>query len=163
MNLETKPVSRSLDFSLTSVNIVFLLLLFFLTAGTLLQDAESEISAPRTEELPLGRLPRPLLSINQQGDLFLDGQATTLDTLLTVAAERSSQGKGKGKGSAPGSAASETGASEQASTENILPVLHIMPDQNLQASKFLDVVKTIRTAGVWNITLVTIRDADGGL
>lgn len=158
MNLETKPVSRTLDFSLTSVNIVFLLLLFFLTAGTLLQDAESEISAPRTEELPLGRLPRPLLSINQQGDLFLDGQATTLDTLLTIAAERSSQGQGP----ALGSAASETGVSGQISTGDVLPVLHIMPDQNLQASKFLDVVKTIRTAGVWNITLVTIRDADGG-
>lgn len=156
MNLETKPVSRTLDFSLTSVNIVFLLLLFFLTAGTLLQDAESEISAPRTEELPLGRLPRPLLSINQQGDLFLDGQATALDTLLTLAADRSRQGP------ASGSAVSGPGGNEQTSTEDVLPILHIMPDQNLQASKFLDIVKTIRAAGVWNITLVTIRDADGG-
>lgn len=142
MDLETKPISRSLDFSLTSVNIVFLLLLFFLTAGTLLQDAESEIKAPNTEELPLARLPRPLLSVSGQGDLFLDGKPTSVDQLLALAPQVSEP---------------EEDASSQASP---LPILYVMPDRDLAANRFLGIVKTIRAAGTWNITLVTIRDND---
>jgi len=142
MDLDTKPISRTLDFSLTSVNIVFLLLLFFLTAGTLLQDAESEIKAPNTEELPLARLPRPLLSVSSEGDLFLDGKPISVDQLLTTAPP-------------------QTDAEEDLSSAAPLPILYVMPDRDLAANRFLGIVKTIRAAGLWNITLVTIRDNGG--
>lgn len=143
MDLESKPISRTLDFSLTSVNIVFLLLLFFLTAGTLLQDAESEIKAPNTEELPLARLPRPLLSISGEGDLFLDGKPISVEQLLATAL-------------------AVTDAEEDASSSAApLPILYVMPDRDLAANSFLGIVKTIRAAGLWNITLVTIRDNGG--
>ena len=140
MDLQTKPVSRSLDFSLTSVNIVFLLLLFFLTAGTLLQDVETEITAPLTEKLPLGRLPRPLLAINQHGALFLDGKTITVEQLLARGPQQQIS---------------------ELTPDQPLPVLHVMPDQTLAANRFLDIIKSIRAAGTWNITLVTIRDNKG--
>jgi len=143
MDLDTKPISRTLDFSLTSVNIVFLLLLFFLTAGTLLQDAESEIKAPNTEELPLARLPRPLLSVSSEGDLFLDGKPISAEQLLATAP-------------------TAAGGDEDASSPTApLPILYVMPDRDLAANRFLGIVKTIRAAGLWNITLVTIRDNGG--
>src|SRR5690606_36275072 len=51
---------RKPDFSLTTVNIVFLLLLFYLATGSLIKKSELETDIPVTEELPLERLPRPL-------------------------------------------------------------------------------------------------------
>jgi len=149
MDLQAKPVSRTLDFSLTSVNIVFLLLLFFLTAGTLMQDAETDIRAPRTEELPLSRLPRPLLVVDSAGNMFLDGTATTIGQLLVEAVPEAT---GAPLSGAPSKAA---GPAEEVKA---LPVLHVMPDRNLSAVRFLNIVKSIRSAGVWNITLVTIRE-----
>ncbi len=133
MQLESQRPEHRLDFSLTSVNIVFLLLLFFLTAGTLMQDSESAIRAPRTETLPLDRLPRPLLVVNRDGSLFLDGNPTSVETLPSAA---------EGAPRSPGG----------------LPVLHVMPDRDLAADRFLQTVEAIRDTGLWTITLVTIRE-----
>lgn len=135
MQLETRRRVRPLDFSLTSVNIIFLLLLFFITAGTMMRTAEQAIEPPRTRELPLDRLPRPLLVIDTKGELFLDGAPASLDELADAGGATR-----EGDGAAP------------------LPVLHVLPDRQLAAERFLDIVKSIRQTGTWNITLVTIRE-----
>lgn len=62
------------DFSLATVNIVFLLLLFFIVAGTVVTKKEFEVDVAKTENLPLERLPRPLLLINRDNVLFLNGE-----------------------------------------------------------------------------------------
>jgi len=142
MDLKAHRTTHPLDFSLTSVNIVFLLLLFFLTAGTLLQDAESSVQAPGTEELPLDRLPRPLLVVNDQGAMFLDGEAVTIEQMLEKARQSAAR--------RPSGAADGVG--------DALPVLHVMPARALSAKSFLSMVKSIRAAGAWNITLVTVHE-----
>lgn len=76
---------RKPDFSLATINIVFLLLLFFLSVGTIVDSQELGVDAPETSELPLDRLPRPLLLISLNGSLSLDGEALTGETLLTAA------------------------------------------------------------------------------
>ena len=138
MDLKSHRSSGGLDFSLTSVNIVFLLLLFFLSAGTLLQEAEKNVEAPRTSTMPLDRLPRPLLIINPSGELYLDGEKTTVEGLA------------------------EQATAAQIETENPAsagtPVLHVLADRALDARQALQIVKDIRTQGRWNITLVTIRE-----
>ena len=50
-----------LDFSLTTVNIVLLLIFFFLVSGSLIETEELSVDLAQTTELPLDRLPRPLL------------------------------------------------------------------------------------------------------
>ena len=70
-----RPPRRKPDFTLTIVKIVFLLVLFFLVAGTLVKRAELTIDLARTETLPLDRLPRPLLALAAGGQVFLDGEA----------------------------------------------------------------------------------------
>jgi len=67
-----QPRKRA-DFALTMVNIVFLLLLFFLTTGSLTNPNEAEAELALTSDLPLERLPRPLLLIEEDGTLQLDG------------------------------------------------------------------------------------------
>ena len=56
MTLIPKPPRRARpDFSLTTVNIVFLLLLFYLATGTLVTRNELEADIPITKDLPLER------------------------------------------------------------------------------------------------------------
>ena len=69
------------DFSLATVNVVFLLLLFFLAVGTIVDPEEIEVAPPETSELPLDRLPRPLLVIRADGTMSLDGAAVSTSEL----------------------------------------------------------------------------------
>lgn len=72
---------RKPDFSAVMVSIVFLLLLFYLAAGSLIKQSELETDLPVTEDLPLERLPRPLLLVGSEG-LLLDGRAIAQDRLV---------------------------------------------------------------------------------
>ncbi|PZO80855.1 MAG: biopolymer transporter ExbD [Mesorhizobium amorphae] len=79
------------DFSLTIINVVFLLLLFYLATGSLIKGVELGTNAPLTADLPLDRLPRPLLLLAADGSLFLDGAALAPADFMT-AARRASEG-----------------------------------------------------------------------
>ncbi|MDF3605046.1 biopolymer transporter ExbD [Paracoccus sp. DMF-8] len=76
----------AMDVSLAIVNIVLLLIFFFVVTG---QDARQsdELDLSETRHLPLDRLPSPILVIDRQGEWALDGAPITPD-LLPVALER---------------------------------------------------------------------------
>ena len=71
------------DFSLATVNIVLLLLLYFIVAGDPAEQGERAITPPTTRDLALAGLPRPLLALPPDGELTLDGTATTPTALYT--------------------------------------------------------------------------------
>lgn len=60
------------DTSLFIVNIVLLLILFFLATGRLMNAPPSSVDLAETSELPVESLPKPLLVVGEQG-LELDG------------------------------------------------------------------------------------------
>ena len=64
---------RRPDFGLAQVNIVLLLVLFFLVVGTIVETDELAVDLAETRDLPLERLPRPLLLITADGQWALDG------------------------------------------------------------------------------------------
>ena len=72
---------RRPDFSLATVNIVLLLVLFFLVAGTIVAENEGGIELPETVDLPLAELPRPLVVLAPDGTVALDGVAMPLDAI----------------------------------------------------------------------------------
>lgn len=77
------------DFSLAIVNIVLLLVFFFLITGSLVQQGETSVDLAETSDLPLERLPRPLLLIDKQGDMALDGVSVNADEIVAhLGAER---------------------------------------------------------------------------
>ncbi|QYK41015.1 MAG: biopolymer transporter ExbD [Paracoccaceae bacterium] len=78
------PRRRAADFSLAIVNIVLLLVFFFVITGSLVQRGETRVDLARTSELPLERLPRPLLLIDAQGGMAVDGVEVTADTLAAA-------------------------------------------------------------------------------
>lgn len=62
-----------LDVSLAIVNIVLLLIFFFLATGRLLNPDSADIDVAETTELPLDQLPSPILVIGPTGEWSLDG------------------------------------------------------------------------------------------
>ena len=118
------------DFSLSTINIIFLLLLFYVATGSLVQRGEMEADVPVTEDLPLERLPRPLLLVTGEG-LFLDGVPVVRDAAPAqahVALERMP----------------EAG------------FLNVLAERTVPAAELLDIAAGIQTAGV-PIRLVTLR------
>jgi biopolymer transport protein ExbD len=118
------------DFILPMINIVFLLLLFFLTAGSLANRNEAQSAIPITATLPLERLPRPLLLVQSDGSLELDGRPVTREDVV-----RSVRNGVTG--------------------ESALSV-SVLADPDMPATTLLTLVDALRADGV-GIQLVTLR------
>lgn len=84
--LAARPRRRErLEFALPTINVIFLLMLYFLVAGTLVQRSEMGVIPPQTSSFPKDRLPRPLLLISSAGAFSIDGQAVDEANLVSVA------------------------------------------------------------------------------
>lgn len=90
MTISLPPPRRQLriDVSLAIVNIVLLLIFFFLVSGQLTASGQPPtMELPETTDLPLDQLPRPILIVAPDGDWTLDGQPVAPDLLgVAVAA-----------------------------------------------------------------------------
>ena len=130
-----KPRAQA-DFSLATVNIVLLLVFFFLITGTLVEQDELAVDLARTEELPLDRLPRPLLLMKADGVWVLDGEEVTGPTLSLAVNDSFER------------------------LETTTRVLHLLPDKNLPASALIGILRRSDLADV-QIRLVTLRHRAG--
>lgn len=124
---------RRPDFSLATINIVFLLLLFFLIAGSVVQKAETTVDIPLATKLPLENLPRPLLVVSSGDGLFLDGRPITQDTLAS-------------------SAKDSLGTHGE--------FINILADRDQPATRLLDVLDVLSGAGL-PARIVTVKDDAG--
>lgn len=123
---------RKPDFSLATINIVFLLLLFFLVAGSIAQRAETGIEVPVAASLPLENLPRPLLMILDGPAFHLDGTAVSAERLIEEARARTA---------VPGT------------------FLNILAERQMPARPMLETIELMASAGI-PVRIVTIR-SDG--
>ena len=73
MRLPTPGKKREMDSSLAIVNIVLLLIFFFIATGSILNSRTVEVALPETTELPLDLLPQPLLTVSLTGEMTLNG------------------------------------------------------------------------------------------
>lgn len=76
--------TRKPDFSLAMVNIVLLLVLFFIVVGAPADPAERDIRLPEVRDLPIEALPRPLLRLTSGDGLVLDGQIVARTALISA-------------------------------------------------------------------------------
>lgn len=74
------------DPSLAIINVVLLLIFFFLVTGQFIADNAGAIDIAITTDLPFDQLPRPILVIGPGGTLQLDG-VTVAPELLGVAVD----------------------------------------------------------------------------
>ena len=90
---QLRPVSRRKSSSdenmIPLINIVFLLLIFFMVAGQIQPQDGSDIQPPVTSELETDAPPVVDIQINRQNEIQLDGQSMSLSRLqVALATER---------------------------------------------------------------------------
>ena len=126
--LQDKDNRKPPDFGLAQVNIVLLLVLFFLVVGTIVETSEQAVKLPETTDLPLERLPRPLLLIDGSDTWQLDGEAMTPIETVTYLIEN---------------------------PENLRQV-NLLVAQDLPADALFDVLRRLEDTGL-GVALVTIK------
>ena len=72
---------KSMDASLAIVNVVLLLIFFFLATGALLNSPDYGVDLPISIDIPIEVLPRPILIIAPDGSLNLNGDPIAAGTL----------------------------------------------------------------------------------
>lgn len=134
--------ARQPDFSLATVNIVLLLVLFFLVVGSPAGEAERAVTLPETRTLPLDALPRPLLALAPGGAMELDG--APIDAAGLVARIEGGNGDGTRDGTGAGMG------------DEPLTALHLLVPRDLAALELLALSDLIAGAGA-QVVLVTLR------
>lgn len=126
------------DFALPMINIIFLMMLYFLVAGTITQRDELAIVPPLTQSYPPERLPRPLLVIVDAQTVLLDGRPLERGTLA---------------------AGVRTGAAGVSGG----PTVNILAPRTMSAGTMLDVAAELGAAGI-GVRIVSLDEqsaADG--
>ncbi|MEN3794269.1 biopolymer transporter ExbD [Fulvimarina sp. MAC3] len=131
MKLDRSKRRRGQDPTIALINIVFLMLIFFLLAGTVAATSENDIELIRTSEAERTRPPAGPVGITAAGDLRYEGEAVSEDALLAALSETNA---------AP-VAASANGASVAGTP------LSITADQSLPATDLIGFLRTLRAAG----------------
>ena len=81
LNLPPRRTERAhIDTSLSIVNIVLLLLFFFMITGQAVRP-QPGLDLSRTRDLPLEQLPQPILILQQDGGWLLDGEPVSPELL----------------------------------------------------------------------------------
>lgn len=83
LSLPPRPRRLQSDTSLAIVNIVLLLLFFFLATGSMMGEHHGDMPIAMTEDLPIDQLPKPILIIAPEG-LSLNGTPITAEELPTA-------------------------------------------------------------------------------
>jgi biopolymer transport protein ExbD len=121
-----------MEFALPTINIIFLLMLYFLIAGTIVQKDELRVAPPITTENATSRLPRPLLVISDTGTFTLDGLPLPREELVAAAAKAI--------------------ADPLAQT----PQLNVLAPRDMAAAPFLEILAAFGAGGV-PVRLVTVE------
>lgn len=117
--------------TVTLINVVFLMLVFFLIAGTLTPPLDAGVTPIRTEDAEPAAPPDALF-ITAEGQLRHRGIET--GEAAFVALRRASSG-------------------------DEAPPVRLVPDRDLAAERLIDIVAGLRAAGAGRIAIVTERTA----
>jgi biopolymer transport protein ExbD len=127
MPQKTKP-----EPSLPLINIVFLMLIFFLIAGTLAPPLDQDLTLVRTSDLE-GREPPDALIAHADGSLSFRGNETTIEAYMSDHDDRETSG-------------------------NL--AVRIVPDQSLPAVRLVEIGEALQAAGAARVFIVTERSLE---
>jgi biopolymer transport protein ExbD len=123
-----RPVPRSRrEPTIALINIVFLMLIFFMAAATLAPPLDGDLQLVRTEDLE-GRAPPDALVVHADGRLVYRGETLPDAAAFMARAETAEAGK-----------------------------LRIVPDAELPAHELIRLGSALRRAGAGQVVMVTER------
>lgn len=121
---------RQPESTLALINIVFLLLIFFLIAGTLAPPIDQEVRLINAAE-PDPAEPPDALAVLADGTLRFRGVATDIETHIAMLREKTGDGDAL--------------------------AVRLFPDKELPAEKLIDIAADLRKAGAGSVRVVTER------
>nr|WP_319512824.1 biopolymer transporter ExbD [uncultured Cohaesibacter sp.] len=138
------------DNTIPLINIVFLMLIFFLIAGTVAPPVSSELTPPNASKLEQMPPAGNAVEILADGTLIHHGRELSIEEILALFPAAGAQQSAKAN-SASGVAPSSPQSDE---------ILHILADKALPAKKLMPLLQAFRAAGHRKIRLVTLREGD---
>ncbi len=125
--MQRKQIKRTREPTIALINVVFLMLVFFMVAGTIAQPLDGELNLVRTADLD-GRAPPDALVIHPDGRLSYRGE-----TVVSPAAFLADRADGERQ------------------------TIRIVPDRELPATQLVAVATELRQKGAGKVLVVTER------
>ncbi len=133
ISLSQPRKSKERDTTVALINIVFLMLIFFLIAGTIVPPLDRAITPVDNTRENNAEL-EGALGVRKDGSLFANGVQVTLESYLEDMSP--------------------------SSKETISPSpLRILPDKDASAVRVIDVINQIKAAGIAEIRIVTEKSS----
>lgn len=136
------PPKRQAESTISLINIVFLMLIFFLIAGQLAPPVDPDVTLAETTEAP-PLAPPDALFADSEGRLSHRGQPVEIAAYLAALGA-----DGPASGLAPGPA-----PGEDAGTGG--PAVLLAVDRDLDAARMLEIADQLYRAGAGKVSLVT--------
>lgn len=134
MRLKASPSKRPpVENTIPLINVVFLMLIFFLIMGTVSTPLSSNVNPAITSLLPLVPPHQNVVEIDKDGQIFFRKQALSLTALVEIL---------------PQSSAHEKGSAE---------VVKLAADKKLQVDRLIEILDKLKSAGIRNVRLITVN------
>ena len=155
MNLEdNSPRRPPLEPVLPLINVVFLLLIFFMVAGQLAPRPTVDVTAPNSAEAATEEDPSQLMLIlDKQGVLFHDGEPVAEASLATLIAKHQAEREKEAADKAAANGAAAPAA--EGGQETTLPLVRLLADAGVPLSVLRENLGKLRDLGVEEVRLVT--------
>ena len=140
---DTTPPKRQSENTIALINIVFLMLIFFLIAGSLTPPLDPEVDLIDTEEARPAEPPLALF-VTETAELRYQGAVVTPESFMAALRQAEAVTRVEPDDApAPG----EDG-----------PVVKLAADGDLPAVRLVEIIDLLKQAGAGRITIVTERD-----
>lgn len=139
MRLPPLPVRTPIEPTLALINVVFLLLLFFVVTGTIVYQHDRSIVPPASIALHTGKAPIDAVYVDAEGQLRFRGEAHSAADIAHALRADSDQGLGQ-------------------SAAAIVRPIQVVADRRLRAQTLLAVLADLKDQGLQSLSIVTIRE-----
>jgi biopolymer transport protein ExbD len=147
VRLPPLPVRTPIEPTLALINVVFLLLLFFVVTGTIVYQHDRSIVPPTSIALHTGKAPIDAVYVDAEGQLRFRGEAHSAADIAHALRADSDQGLGQGADQGLGQAAAA-----------IVRPIQVVADRRLRAQTLLAVLADLKDEGLQSLSIVTVRD-----
>lgn len=145
IKVRQKPPKRQAESTISLINIVFLMLIFFLIAGQLAPPVDPDVTLVETSEAP-PLAPPDALFADSEGRLSHRGQPVEIPAYLAALGAM-------GEAQAPLTAEGVTASGEDAGNGG--PNVLLAVDRDLDAARMLEIADQLYRAGAGKVSLVT--------
>ena len=155
MHLPPHPSGSPVEPTLALINVVFLLLLFFVVTGTIVYQHDRSIDPPTSLLLTPGKAPADAIYVDAEGRLSFRGQPRDA---AEIAEALRADGRGESGEGESGEGEGGQGEGGQGDGGAVTRTVQVVADRSLMARTLLGIVQDLKDQGLQSLSIVTVRD-----